>query len=212
MADRAGMTRHASIESRGCLVRNPPYLESNQQLVENLVCFEILLVKYCFNKIYWESAPRLFLQHVLDHVHIVRCHWVVPGGWSWWLCHRVRLCMFGDAHVWVWGGRAIPAFHLSKFSSTLICSIFCSKLIHGNTLVVTVNCGLGGYVEFDEKSNHENIHLSHAENGDCYRHNLFWFIFSLWHYIPPTDRICFGESFSVSGFTWLSKHGRIIYE
>ena len=52
MADRAGMTRHASIESRGCLVRNPPYLESNQQLVEHLVCVEILLVKDCFNEIY----------------------------------------------------------------------------------------------------------------------------------------------------------------
>ena len=106
---------------------------------------------------YREGVPRLFLQHVLDPVHIVRCHRVFPGGSRWWF--------LGD-HGWGSGGRAIPAFLLSKLSSTLI---FVSFFIQ-NSLMATLWLWLLTVVvrsvEFDKKSNHEIILLSHADHRE----------------------------------------------
>ena len=146
--------------------------------------FEILLVKNSFNEMYREGVPRLFLQHVLDPVHIVRCHWVFPGGSRWWL--------LGD-HGWGWGsgGRAIPAFLLSKLSSTLIFVSFLFRIHHhGNTLVETVNC-VHKAVEFDEKSNHEKIISSHADHREMLPsqfgsiHMIWWSFYYSTNYSDP---------------------------
>ena len=62
---------------------------------------------------YWDSVPRLVLEHL---IHIIRCHTL---GWGCWcLLHRVRLIMFVD-HVGREEDDQYLLFTTSEFSNLL---------------------------------------------------------------------------------------------
>ena len=149
MPERAGMTRHASIESRGYLVRNPPYLESKWQLVvswASCLCWD-LTCKRLFQWDLLRECSKTFSATCVGSDSHCQMSLSYP--------RRLELMPLSQSKtVNVWWR---PCLSLRRKSNTCFSPLKVLSYINLFRLlfkihswqhagVVTVNCGLGGYV------------------------------------------------------------------